>query len=176
MVRRTQAQIAADLAVAVANATAIGTTATDAATGTTSTTTTTGTTYTVARTGTTANAIFTTCSNTNIFKYIYCIDYFYTTNLIIVHKCTTNIVLYILCPTITYESKLVIKDYNLAHAKYYMHNSNMRFILPTHVKHNYDTSYKYISLKHKQTILYHLLINRYIFLSIANNTRYLPSQ
>ena len=60
MVRRTQAQIAADLAVAVANATATGTTATDAATGTTSTTTTTGTTYTVARTGTTANAIFTT--------------------------------------------------------------------------------------------------------------------
>ena len=27
--------------------------------------------------------------------------------------------------------------------------------LQTHVKHNYDTSYKYISLKRKQTILYH---------------------
>ena len=54
----------------------------------------------------------------NIRKHILDRLIFYTTNIIFVHKCTTNIVLYILRPTITYDSKLVIKDYNLAHAKY----------------------------------------------------------
>ena len=36
--------------------------------------------------------------------------------------------------------------------------------LQTHVKLNYDTSYKYISFKRQQPILYHLLINKYNFL------------
>ena len=96
MVRRTEAQIAADLVAAVANVTATGTTATYTATGTTATTTTTCTTAMVARTDTTANATSTTGTTGATIPIVnnFSLTPATSTDTVIDYSCKTRINLY----------------------------------------------------------------------------------